>query len=188
MDIQNYIVFDIETYTKFEKGVYKKPEFALCVLWDNIDEEFYTIWEDEINLLPTYFSQCDYTIGYNSKSYDMSILKATNVFPLNELEALKKYNFDIYQYLRKLKVRASLPDVSIATLNMGKLKTQYPPPDLYIMGAHDTLEDYCKQDVILTRDIFEHGLNYNFLRYKDRKTGYINDISVDFKPTIMGMF
>ena len=177
----NYIAFDIETKSRYERGTTKKMEFALCVLYDSSSNKFYSIWEDEAYELPSFFYEAELIVGFNNYGYDNNILKQSKVFSKGEWVDFSRKSFDMYYYIyEKHKIQCRISDLSIPTLNTGKVVIDLNPDELYQLGEFDTLEDYCRQDCNLHKGIYEYGLENNSVYYES-KSKSIHMLDVDWE-------
>lgn len=67
-------------------------------------------------------------------------------------------------------VGISLSNLASSTLQKGKKEKSASAPELYRLGKHKELISYCKNDVLLTRDIFIYGTRNGYV--KSKRIGY----------------
>ncbi|OQB10495.1 MAG: hypothetical protein BWY21_00254 [Parcubacteria group bacterium ADurb.Bin216] len=179
--MSEFVAYDIETKTRYYRGEHKKLDFAIAVVYDSDTKKFHTIWDEEVYELPEYFQDAQVIVGFNNYGFDNQILKDSRVFAKGQWIDFSRKSFDMYYYIYdKHKVRTKISDLSIPTLNSGKVVIELPPDELYNLGEFDTLEDYCRQDCNLTRGIYEYGLDNNSVYYEDRSKS-IHMLDVDWE-------
>jgi DEAD/DEAH box helicase domain-containing protein len=85
-------------------------------------------------------------------------------------------------YLKeKLGHRISLDSVAKATLGIEKTGTGIEAVAWFEQGKIDLIKEYCQNDVRITKDIYYFGCEHGYVRYVDKRTCRIQDISVDWK-------
>lgn len=177
----NYVAFDIETKTKYAKGEHKKLEYAIGVIYDSSSNKFYTVWDEEIYELPDYFYEAELIVGFNNYGFDNQILKDSGIFSKGEWIDFSRKSFDMYFYIYdRHGIRARISDLSIPTLDTGKVVIDIPPEELYDLGEFDTLEQYCRQDCNLNKGVYEYGLDTNSVYYEDRSKS-VHMLDVDWE-------
>ena len=80
---------------------------------------------------------------------------------------------------RSLGHRLSLGHLAEKTLGEGKTGDGLLALELYATGRWEELESYCRQDVALTRRLFEFGLRHGYLVYQHRQ-GMLARLPVDW--------
>lgn len=173
------IVIDLETkYTFREFNDHKKLGISIAVIYDYADNQGKTFLENEINKLFPILENASYIIGYNSRSFDIPVLQAyypgdTTVFN----------QFDILEDIKeKLGRRLALNDVVYATLGKKKTGHGLMAIDMYKEGRIDELRDYCLNDVMVTKELLDHGVKHGEINYID-ETGK-KAIKVDWKKYV----
>ena len=158
------IVLDLETkhtFREFEK--HKDLGITVVGVYDYKTGQSATYLEQELNKLFQVLENTSYIIGYNVKNFDMQVLQGH--YPGDITQFLI---FDLCDDVKiRLGRRLSLGDLVSATL--GKKKTGHGliAIDLYKQGEWDKLKQYCLDDVNLTRELFEFGVNNGYIHYLD---------------------
>jgi len=179
----SFVAFDVETKTQYIGKRNLNLEFALCVLYDSDTRKFHSIWEEDIYELPSYFYEADIVVGFNNYGFDNRILKNSKAFSKGEWIDFSRKSFDMMWYIfDKHGYRPKISDLSIPSLDAGKVVIQLRPDELYESGEFDTLEDYCRQDCNLTKGIYELGLEFNSVYYED-KAKTIHMLDVDWETS-----
>lgn len=185
--MQDYLVFDLETQRSAQEvgGWENIPEMKVSVgvVYDSRDAKFHTYFEGEVQALLAHLASGPLVIGYNHLGFDYPVL--SGYYPLNEraeqLERLKNLpNLDLLIDLKdRIGKRVKLDDVVRPTLEVGKsadglIALQWYKE--YLDGQTEKLgmiADYCKQDVAVTRDLYEYGCKSGEVKYLDKERGIV---------------
>lgn len=173
---QHPVVLDIETKHTFRE--FKDPQklgISVAVLYDYQTQKGTAYFEKEIAKMFPILEKASYIIGYNVKSFDMNVLQA--YYPGNVEHLL---TFDILDDIKeKIGRRLALNDVIHATLGKKKTGHGLMAIDMYKEGRFDELKQYCLDDVMLTKALFDYGIEKGEINYID-EIGK-NTIKVDWK-------
>ena len=162
------VVFDLETQlSAAEVGGWNKTNLmrvSCGIAWDSREDRFITYFEDQIDDLIGLLQQADLIVGFNIIGFDYSVLRGYSRFDFRKLNTL-----DILREVHShLNYRVSLNGLATATLNAVKTADGLQALRWWKQGRLDLIEEYCRHDVQLTRDLFRHGLDEGFLLF-DRK-------------------
>ena len=139
---------------------------SVAVIFDSIEERFHVFHEDKIEDLLDYLEKADLIIGFNIKKFDYRVLSA---YTNNDLKALP--TFDILEDIHnRLGFRLSLDHLATETLNRGKTADGLQALEWFRQGEMEKLIEYCRQDVIVTRDLFQYGLENGLLIYREKRS------------------
>jgi DEAD/DEAH box helicase domain-containing protein len=155
------IVFDVETQHSFREvgNNTKKLKVSVVAAYDYATNKVNIFSENNINGLFSLFEQSSLIIGYNSNSFDLVVL---NEYYVGDLFNLPR--FDILEDIRALTNRRyALDDVIKATLNKEKTGHGLLAIELFRQGKIKELSDYCRDDTMLTKELFDYGVNNNFI-------------------------
>ena len=173
------MVFDLETKRSAEEvggwGNIHLMGMALAVVWDSWTEKFYTFQESEVEGLLEFLKQADLVVGFNLIRFDYLVLSAYTDFDLSRLPTFDIF-LDLYQ---RLGSRLSLSHLAEFTLNQAKLGDGLDSLKWVKQGRFDLVEEYCKKDVELTRDLFYYGLEHHHIIFQDRD-GEVLELSLDW--------
>ena len=137
-----------------------------------------SFFEDDLKSAWEYFKNASRIIGFNSKHFDVPALK-----PYLPIELTKVPHLDILEHVKETNGRrVSLNAIVKETL--GDHKADDPANAILYWQKRDEeslkkLKFYCEEDVRLTKEIYDYGLKYKRLKFKD----YWNtqrEIEVDF--------
>ena len=170
------VILDLETKYTFRE--YSDPAdlgITVAAIYDYSKKQGLVFTEKEINNLLPYLEGASYLIGYNIDSFDLPVLQS--YYP-GKLSALS--SFDILSDIKKIiGKRLALNDLISVTLNKKKSGHGLMAVDYYKEGRWDELKKYCLDDVLLTKELFEYGVNNGEIYYLN-EVGKIK-IPVDWK-------
>ena len=188
--MDEYIVLDLETQKlsdEVEGGWNNIKDFgvAVAVLWHegHYQEGFFSVHADwnedslkpaidalsdkgvyiwDIDLLISYLESAPAIVSFNGINFDYEVLRPYGLQP----ELLYHKSFDILDQLKKkLGHRVSLESVAQATLGVGKTGSGVEAVRFWKEGKIDAVIDYCKQDVDITKRIYEFIQKHGFCYY-----------------------
>jgi DEAD/DEAH box helicase domain-containing protein len=152
------VVFDLETQKLAEEvgGWDNKRAMRMSVgcVYDVDEAVFRDYREEEVGALIADLSAARLVVGFNVKSFDYEVLAA--YAPRETLDALP--TLDLLEKVRDtLKRRVRLDDLAKATLGRGKIADGLDAVRWFRAGEFDRLIEYCRHDVVVTKDLFEFG-------------------------------
>lgn len=156
------IVLDLETKHTFRE--FPEPRqlgISVVAVYDYADNKEKIFLESELNSLFPLLERASYIIGYNIRSFDLPVLQAYYPGIVSSLSM-----FDILDDIKKeLGKRIGLNDVASATLNEKKSGHGLMAIDYYKEGKWDELKRYCMDDVLITKRVFEYGIEHGEIYY-----------------------
>lgn len=170
------VILDLETQKTFrEESDPKKLGISVVAIYDYATGEGRVFTEKEVGKLFPILENASYIIGYNSVAFDIPVLQGYYPGDVNHFS-----QFDLMEDIRgKIGRRLGLNDLAGATLNVKKSGHGLMAIDYFKEGKWDELKKYCLDDVIVTRDLFEHGVEKGHVLYKNER-GIIT-VNVDWK-------
>lgn len=170
------IVFDIETKNTFEDVGKRDPsllDISLLAIHDSETDEYSVFMEDDLGNLWPILEQADALVGYNSDHFDIPLL---NKYYHGDLEQMKSIDLmkDIEASLGR---RIGLDDVAEATLGVGKSAHGLQAISWWKQGEIEKIKKYCKQDVKVTKDLFEYMQEHEKIKYPDGDEVY--ELAID---------
>lgn len=176
----NDIVLDIETQNTFEEvGGYftDKLKVSLVGVYFYETDTYESFLEADLPQMFKRLEQGGRIIGYNSIGFDMPVLNNYYVGDLLKLQQL-----DILKEIEKaLGHRIKLDDVAKATLGTKKSGHGLQAVQWWKEGKIDEIREYCLQDVKVTKEVYEFGLQNGYILFDDRM-GERRLVPVNFKP------
>jgi len=183
------VIFDVETKKFFDETQSRDPGalgVSIVSVYARILDEtkkevsgaMHSFWEEEIGNMWPLFQKADRIIGFNSLGFDIPALQPYADFPFVKLP-----HFDIMDKLKELYGRRVSLN-AIATGTLGTKKNDHGANAIKYYRAGDKaslalLKKYCEMDVIITRDVYDHGLHRGLLKFKD-KWNTPRQVEVDF--------
>ena len=132
--------------------------------------------EADMEKLCRRLQELDLVVGFNLKRFDYRVLQPYTTINLSELPTL-----DILEEVHSLLGhRLSLNHLAEKTLGAQKTGDGLLALELYATGRWEELESYCRHDVLLTRRLFEFGLEHGYLLYQHRQ-GAVVRCPVDWR-------
>ena len=162
------VVFDLETQrSAAEVGGWNKAflmGLSVGIVWDSHLDDFVTYFEKDVDALIEHLQAADLVIGFNVLGFDYSVLRGYSKFDFRQLNTL-----DILREIHaQLKYRISLDSLGKATLDTPKTADGLQALEWWKEGKIDLIEEYCKKDVEVTRNLFYYALENRYLLF-DRK-------------------
>jgi DEAD/DEAH box helicase domain-containing protein len=172
------VVFDLETQKlAHEVGGWRnirKMRLSIGVAHSH-EEGYRTFTEDNVSELIALLKAADLVVGFNQLGFDYEVLRA---YTQEDLRSLP--NLDILAHVKAtLGFRLSLDHLAHFTLGKKKSGEGTMAAAWFREGKMDLLEQYCRDDVSITRDLYEFGKNNGFLKYQ-RKDRAIAEVRVNW--------
>ena len=173
------LVFDLETKrSAAEVGGWGNTHLmgmALGVIWDSADEQYYTYQESEAEQLIKKLKTGDLVVGFNHSRFNYAVLSAYTTFDFASLP-----NFDILSDVyARLGTRLSLGHLAQKTLGQPKSADWTKSLKWVKEGRFNLVEEYCRKDVELTRDLFYFGIRKKRLLFENK--GELLKLQVDWE-------
>ncbi len=165
---ERYMVFDVETRrSAAEVGGWhqaKKMGVSIAVLYDSKDDIFHAFSQDELQGLFLLLQQADVVIGFNIIRFDYAVLQPFATYTLKSLPTL-----DLLDIIKeKLNYRVSLENIASATLHSPKSADGLMALRWWKEGNIQEITDYCRQDVAITKGIYEYGLKNGYVLFTNK--------------------
>ena len=178
-NLYRVLYFDLETQKSAEDvdgwGNIHLMGLAVGVVWDSLEQKYFSYLENEASKLVEKLRTANLVVGFNVKKFDYGVLQPYADFDLHEITT-----FDMLEDIKvKLNHRLSLNHLAENTLNSKKSADGLISLQWYKEGKIDKIVEYCQQDVKVTRDLFEYGEKYGYIKYKTR-SGVAKDLKVDW--------
>lgn len=190
-----FLVFDVEikkTITQVAKELGLSDErkafafphklgFSVGVIYNSITQE-YLVFQSAREFADYLLRFNGLIVSFNGKRFDLAVLlDEISIDDYNLLQLLP--HLDILQdFYRKVdgKFRVSLDNVAQNTLNKAKTGNGANAPIMFQQGKMDELVEYCKNDVAITKELFEFGWTKGYIYYWDSIKGAQDEMSIDW--------
>ncbi len=140
--------------------------------------KMHSFFESDLPDLFTLLEQADVIIGFNSDGFDLPALAPYYSGTINKLPSL--------DLMAKIKDsaghRIGLDAVAQSTLGTGKSGDGLDAIKYYRDGNLEALKKYCLQDVAVTRDVYDFGLQKGLVKFRNKWNRLI-ECPVDFSFT-----
>lgn len=178
----NRIVLDIETQNLFSdvggKENLSKLLLSVAGVYSYSSNGFMTFTENEMPQFARILEKTDLIVGFNINHFDLPVLQKYFSFDLNKIPAL-----DIMtEVVNRIGHRVSLDDLVSNTLGKKKSANGLLAVEYWREGRINELKKYCLDDVRLTRDLYEHGLENGEIKFtaRDANLPYLKTLRVDW--------
>jgi len=174
----NYVVFDIETKNTFEEVGSTDPSalsISVVGVYEKNTDKVLVFDEKEFDAMWPIFERADVIIGYNSDHFDIPIL---NKYYHGDLKRIR--SIDLLSAIKDSSGRRpKLDHVANATLGKNKIGHGLDAVTWWKNGEIEKIKEYCAEDVLITKEIFEYILKNGFVKVPDKITGIISEVKVD---------
>lgn len=179
------VILDVETQKSFDEvGGYFPDRLGIsyvgvCLRQDYSSEgELRGYWEKDLPELFKLLEQADMVVGFNIESFDMQTMVPYYSGDITQIPLL-----DLFTRIKKSAGhRIGLDAVAKETLGAGKSGDGLDAIKYYRTKQFELLEQYCLQDVKVTRDIYDFGLRKGLVKFKNKWNRLI-ECPVDFTFT-----
>jgi DEAD/DEAH box helicase domain-containing protein len=163
------LVFDLETQRSFQevggRDQIHRLGLSLAVVYNYATEEYRTYRETDAAALIDDLLAAGRVIGFNVKGFDYLVLRPYR--PETDLRTVP--TLDLMEDLaRVLGFRIGLDKVAGATLGKHKSADGLAALRWYKEGRFDLIEKYCRDDVEVTRLLYEYGRDHGEVRIPER--------------------
>jgi DEAD/DEAH box helicase domain-containing protein len=190
-----YLVFDIEikrTITEVAKEL-KLPDermafaypqklgFGVGIIYNSLSDEF-LVFKSAREFALYLLKFGGLLVSFNGARFDLPVL-------LDEIDIdtfrglMAKPHLDILRdfYGRvEGRFRVGLDNIAKNTIGKSKTGNGADAPFLFQQERWDELIDYCRNDVVITKEIFEFGFEQGYIHYLDTQTGRVCRMEVDW--------
>ena len=179
------VILDVETKKTFDEvGGYFPEKLGISFVGVCIREgftgkgEMRSYWEKDLPDLFPLLEKADVVIGFNIDGFDMPTF--TNYY---SAEISKIPTLDVMNRIKdSVGHRIGLDAVAQETLGIGKTGDGLDAIKYYQNQQWEELEKYCIQDVAVTRDVYDYGLQKGTVKFRNRWNRLI-EAPVDFSFT-----
>jgi DEAD/DEAH box helicase domain-containing protein len=179
------LILDVETKKAFDDVGGFFPDrlgisfVGVCVRRSNSGKgEMLGFFEDDLPKLFPLMEKADVVIGFNIDSFDMQTFVpyyTGDVTAIPTLDLMLRIKDSVGH-------RIGLDAVAKATLGIGKTGDGLDAIKYFKNGQLDQLKEYCLQDVAVTRDVHDYGLNKGQVKFHNKWNRLI-EANVDFSFT-----
>ncbi len=162
------VFFDLETQRSIQEVGGRENirllRVSVAVTLSTATNAFKTYLEADVPALVADLKAATRVIGFNVLQFDYAVLKYYTQERLNDLPTLDLLQ-DLYN---KLGFRIGLDALARATLGCAKSGDGLTAIRWFREGRLEELTAYCRDDVAVTKQLFEFGRDHGFVQYPDR--------------------
>ncbi|MFP4212982.1 MAG: DEAD/DEAH box helicase [Desulfohalobiaceae bacterium] len=165
---EGFGVLDLETQRSAQEvGGWKKAHkmgISCAVLWDSKQGKCFYYLEAQVPELVQHLQSLPLVVGFNLLRFDYQVLSGYNPDRLQQLPTL-----DLLQEVyTRLGFRLSLQHLARTTLGVEKSADGLQALTWWQQGELQKIMDYCRQDVLITKDIYEFGRSQGYVLYQNK--------------------
>ena len=179
------VYFDLETQRSADEvgGWDNKHlmKMAVAVVYDSLDEKFYTYLESDVEGLVNKLLLADLVVGFNILNFDFAVLQPYTTVDLKNRVRCFDILKDVWD---RLGYRVSLNQIAKKTLNVEKGGNGLLSLQWFKEGKMAQIIEYCIKDVEITRDVFLYGLKNGYLDFEKNGQSVRLPIKWDLKEMI----
>jgi DEAD/DEAH box helicase domain-containing protein len=176
------VILDVETKQAFnEVGGYFPDRLGVSFVGINVRQrqgesgEMKSFFEDDLDQLFPLLEKADVIVGYNIDGFDMLALAPYYTGEIEKLPTLDLMN----RIKKSFGYRIKLDSVARETLGQGKIGDGLDAIKYYKEHQLEKLKQYCLQDVAVTRDVYDHGVKFGKVNFRNKWNRLI-ECDVDF--------
>ena len=166
--MSNTVFFDLETQKSFAEvgGRHRISEMGLsvAVTYSSASGEFHDYLEQDVESLVQELVGADLVVGFNVLRFDYEVLRAYTSEPLDTIPTVDM----LAEIHNRLGFRVSLDNLAKSTLGAGKLADGLQAIRWFREGKIRELLEYCRQDVEVTRQLYEYGREHGHVVFLER--------------------
>jgi DEAD/DEAH box helicase domain-containing protein len=174
------LFFDLETQHSFQevggRHHLDKLRVSVAVTYSSVTGAYKSYTEPSVfDLIEDLFSAAA-VIGFNIINFDYRVL-----MPYTSRDLTRLKTIDMLAHIRqRLGFRVSLSSLAQATLGRDKSADGLTAVTWYREGKMDELIAYCRNDVEITRRLYDHGKHKGWVSYVDRYSGNKKQVAVSW--------
>ncbi len=177
----NTVLFDIETLrSAADVGGWNNAHRmgVACGVVCHLEEGRFEVFpETAVRALCDALRAADLVIGFNIRRFDYQVLAGYT----GEDYARLVPTLDLLdEVTHRLGFRVGMGHLAQETLGLGKSADGLQSLEWVKQGRLDLVEEYCRHDVEILRDLYLHGRREGFLFYRDRKRDLRLKLRVDW--------
>lgn len=171
------IVLDLETQKGFhevDRSHLHQLKVSVVGIYDSYDDRYLCFEEKELMQLEERLKLAELIVGFNIVGFDMKVLSPCLVTDTKRFRIL-----DLLEEIHKsCGHRVSLQSLAQGTFQDSKSGSGWNAIQLFKDGRMDDLKKYCLDDVRLTRQIYEYGIEHGKVFFFSNRDFAVHEIPV----------
>ncbi len=163
------LIFDLETQRLADEvggwNHIADMKLACAVTLDLETGRFTDYLEADVERLLADLRAATLVVGFNVRRFDYEVLRPYAGAPLTRSVPTVDILESLYQ---SLGFRLSLDSVAAATLGRSKSADGIMAVEWFRAGEVEKVQAYCRDDVQVTRELYEYGLQHKQLKFRDK--------------------
>jgi DEAD/DEAH box helicase domain-containing protein len=160
------VVVDIETRNIFQDVGSNDPrelDISVVCLYDYETDSYHSFLQEEFGKLWPILENADMIITYNGDHFDIPLLDKYYPGDLTKIKSL-----DLMKEVKAvLGFRLKLDSIAGATLGYGKSGHGLEAVTWWKNGEIEKIIKYCKDDVKVTKEVYDYAMKNGLLKFKD---------------------
>ncbi|MBI4430375.1 MAG: ribonuclease H-like domain-containing protein [Candidatus Omnitrophica bacterium] len=174
------LVLDLETQNTFADVGGKRNLGRLCVsvvcIYNYGTGGYTSFLEHEMFQLEEALRAAGLIVGFNIRSFDFAVLQNYLFTPADQFPIL-----DLLEEIERVRGhRVTLQSIAEATFNERKTGHGLDAVRLFREGKMQDLIEYCRNDVRLTKDIYDYGSEHGRVFFRSIKDFQIHEVPVSW--------
>lgn len=162
------IIFDLETKKEFAevggRDNVEKLGISVLAAHSSLDNQYHVFEEHEIFAFEDMLKKADLLVGFNIQGFDVPVLQ-----PYTSLDLTKIPMLDMMDaVVAGVGFRVSLDNLARTTLGIQKSADGLQALRWFREGRIQEVKDYCVQDVKVTKELYDHGKKYGYVKFISR--------------------
>lgn len=161
------LTFDIETTNTFDEVGSSNPadlDLAVVCVHDSYTDRITHYFKEDLGKLWPLIEEASMLVSYNGDHFDIPLLNKYYAGDLNNIKSL-----DLMKEVKNvIGRRVKLDDIATATLGESKSADGLQSIIWWRQGKIADVVSYCKQDVLVTRKVYDFAMKKGYLEYNNR--------------------
>ena len=174
------IVLDLETQKSFDevggRNATRELKVSLGVVYDFTTDSYRTYFEQDVDEMVADVFSSELVVGYNLVKFDYTVLSAYSHRDFQAVRTLDMF-LDVEE---RIGFRVKLDNLVSCTIGNHKAGDGLQAIEWFKTGEWGKLEHYCKEDVRLTKELYEFGKKHGYVNYEDFNTGAMARVPVQW--------
>jgi len=173
------IVLDLETqkgFNEIDRSKLHLLKVSVVGIYDSYDGQYHCFEEKELALLEARLKCADLIVGFNITDFDLKVL---GPYLLTDVKRFRVLDLMV-EFQKARGHRVSLQSLAQATLKDSKSGSGWDAIQLFKDRRMEDLKRYCLDDVRITKEIFDYGLQHKKVYFFSNRDFMTHEVPVDW--------